>query len=161
MCCAVCRGHPGTVLVDPVEAVRHVISRSNVCRVLQRIISSHHRPVSVTSALANYSSSPSPSPHTSSPETDTETETETEGEAVKRQKKGQHGYPCPFSQPKYLIVEDISRIISMFRASGLQFPVICKPVEACGTPTSHSMVWWWWWCCWWCCWFGLVGLGWV
>lgn len=47
---------------------------------------------------------------------------------------------CPFSQPKYLIVDHTEKIYEKFEQSDLRFPVICKPIEACGTPNSHSMV---------------------
>lgn len=47
---------------------------------------------------------------------------------------------CPFKQPKYLIVEHTEKIYEKFQQSKLRFPVICKPIEACGTPNSHSMV---------------------
>jgi hypothetical protein len=50
----------------------------------------------------------------------------------------------PFTQPKFVVVgteqpsapEDIVRLMG---SAGFGFPVICKPVEACGTPNSHSM----------------------
>jgi hypothetical protein len=45
-----------------------------------------------------------------------------------------------FSQPKYLIVTQQDKIQEIFSQSTLRFPVICKPIEACGTPNSHSMV---------------------
>ena len=136
----VCRLHPRTVLVDPIEAVQHVICRSNVCRVLHRIISQY---TNTTTALPQYLS------------TTTTTTTTTTAKKLKlhvqshdrvcdrvcdRVSDPVYDYPCPFSQPKFLIVEDITRIVSLFRASPLVFPVICKPLEACGTPTSHAMV---------------------
>ena len=48
--------------------------------------------------------------------------------------------PCPFSQPKYMIVEQTDSIVHDMAEMNITFPVICKPIEACGTPTSHSMV---------------------
>lgn len=47
---------------------------------------------------------------------------------------------CPFSQPKFAIAESPAVIADFIRTSGLRYPVICKPIEACGTPSSHSMV---------------------
>ena len=52
---------------------------------------------------------------------------------------------CCFSQPKFVVVrpEDHAagpdKIMRMMSEAGFGFPVICKPVEACGTPNSHSM----------------------
>jgi len=86
--------NPKTVIVDPLSCVENVITRSRVCRVLEKIINS------TTSA---------------------------------------RGF-CPFTQPKYLIVDDVNSLVSKVKASSLQFPLICKPIEACGTPNSHSMV---------------------
>lgn len=48
--------------------------------------------------------------------------------------------PLLFSQPKFLIVTQKEKIHEIFLKSNLRFPVICKPIEACGTPNSHSMV---------------------
>ena len=116
--------------MDPIEAVRHVISRSNVCIVLQNIIS-RYRPGA-------------PCYHTQSdtlgggPEHAKRIKINTMTAA--RSTSNEQQFPCPFGQPRYLIVEDISQIHSEFMSSGLSFPVICKPLEACGTPTSHSMV---------------------
>jgi Inositol 1,3,4-trisphosphate 5/6-kinase pre-ATP-grasp domain/Inositol 1,3,4-trisphosphate 5/6-kinase ATP-grasp domain len=52
---------------------------------------------------------------------------------------------CPFTQPKFVLVEservDLNgHILDLIAAKGFGFPVICKPVEACGTPNSHRMV---------------------
>ena len=52
---------------------------------------------------------------------------------------------CPFSQPDFFIVEtegDSSpmNILQMMNQKGIGFPLMCKPVEACGTPNSHKMV---------------------
>jgi hypothetical protein len=47
---------------------------------------------------------------------------------------------CPFSQPKFAVAESPAIIAEFIRRSGLRYPVICKPIEACGTPNSHSMV---------------------
>ena len=141
----VCRHHPRTVLVDPVCAVEHVISRSNVCRVLQQIISSYEHQSSdvlITPPLPHPSMS-------SEQEPEIEVEILGGGKSAKRPKYAgaetkitfaAATCPCLFSQPKHLIVEDVAQIRALFQASGLVFPVICKPIEACGTPTSHSMV---------------------
>lgn len=118
--------HPNAVLVDPIEAVRLVICRNRLCLALQRIISQYE------------------------PRIPYDGNASIEGKAVERNhvKKqrisGNHGclfnYPCPFSQPFYVIVNDTSKIVEIFQSSELKFPVICKPLEACGTPTSHTMV---------------------
>jgi hypothetical protein len=53
------------------------------------------------------------------------------------------GAACPFSQPKFIIVnkekndEDVLKELAI---QNMVFPLICKPLEACGTPNSHSMV---------------------
>ena len=47
---------------------------------------------------------------------------------------------CFFTQPKYLIVDDVNSLVEKVELSCLEYPVICKPIEACGTPNSHSMV---------------------
>lgn len=52
--------------------------------------------------------------------------------------KGSTG--CPFKQPKFAIVTSPEKIKSVIQDSNLSYPVICKPIEACGTPLAHSMV---------------------
>jgi len=58
---------------------------------------------------------------------------------------------CPFSQPKFIILEALdennpvslqtdSDILEALENSNINFPVICKPVVACGTSNSHNMV---------------------
>lgn len=50
---------------------------------------------------------------------------------------------CPFRQPLHLIVaqnESLPQVKERMVQQGLKLPVICKPVEACGTPRSHEMV---------------------
>jgi len=58
---------------------------------------------------------------------------------------------CPFSQPQFIILEALdennpvsfqtdSDILEALENSNLKFPVICKPVVACGTSNSHNMV---------------------
>lgn len=88
--------HPKTVIVDPLDAVRKVISRARCCESLANIIK-------------------------------------------------KLSFRCPFTQPKFVLVEserfDLSgHILDLIAAEGFGFPVICKPVEACGTPNSHRMV---------------------
>lgn len=46
-----------------------------------------------------------------------------------------------FSQPKFVIAHDNEKIVDRVLSSNLRFPVICKPIEACGTANSHSLVW--------------------
>lgn len=55
------------------------------------------------------------------------------------------GPSCPFSQPGFFVVESeeessAKNILCLMREKGIGFPVMCKPVEACGTPNSHRMV---------------------
>jgi len=93
------RAHPDTVIVDPIDAVRNVISRARTNECLRRI---HDRLQGA----------------------------------------------CPFRQPRFVIVEaetaaqvvSKDQILNLMRSEGLTFPVICKPLEGCGTPISHSMV---------------------
>jgi hypothetical protein len=53
---------------------------------------------------------------------------------------------CPFGQPAFAVIEppvfapEVVDNEAVMRAHGLVFPVICKPVKACGTPISHSMM---------------------
>ena len=52
---------------------------------------------------------------------------------------------CPFTQPGFFVVESeeessVNNILELMCAKGICFPVMCKPVEACGTPNSHRMV---------------------
>lgn len=117
----ICSLHPSTVLVDPVDAVQQVISRSNVCLVLQRIMDRHRG----ARRLPEQSESPETSESAAVVAEDNDTATCS---------------TCPFRQPKFLLVEELGSLVPLFLASGLRFPVICKPLEACGTPNSHSMV---------------------
>lgn len=84
---------PRTVLLDPLDSVRKVISRSRTCHTLRQI-------------------------------------------------EQRLGESCPFSQPPYLLVEEsesAESVVSKMILAHINFPVICKPVAACGTPTSHQM----------------------
>jgi hypothetical protein len=51
---------------------------------------------------------------------------------------------CPFTQPAYAIItKELSRkadVVALLKEKNISYPVICKPIEACGTPNSHSMV---------------------
>ncbi|CAM9897331.1 unnamed protein product, partial [Hapterophycus canaliculatus] len=51
------------------------------------------------------------------------------------------GMPRP---PRFIVLENhdsqLQGTPGMVAGSGLTFPVICKPVEACGTRGSHTMV---------------------
>ncbi|RYG96151.1 hypothetical protein EON65_54850 [archaeon] len=50
---------------------------------------------------------------------------------------------CPFDQPAFILIreEDSDEAIaSQIDKLQIRFPVICKPLEACGTPNSHRMV---------------------
>lgn len=87
------RHYPSCRLVDPLEAVRKVISRARTC----------HHLGAIESRLGNR---------------------------------------CPFRQPRYLTVSEFDTIPTVRQrlADGnFRWPVICKPIEACGTPKSHEM----------------------
>lgn len=48
-------------------------------------------------------------------------------------------------QPKYFVIDDAddlqpSSFSKRMRLAGLHFPVICKPITACGSPEAHLMV---------------------
>lgn len=55
------------------------------------------------------------------------------------------GNDCPFRQPKYLLIDEkqglsTDDILNLLSDKGITFPIICKPVAACGTENSHCMV---------------------
>ncbi len=55
------------------------------------------------------------------------------------------GDDCPFRQPKFLLIDDkqglsTDDILNLLSDKGITFPIICKPVAACGTENSHCMV---------------------
>lgn len=53
------------------------------------------------------------------------------------------GQDCPFQQPSYFPIEvsmDSLTIKQHMERLQITYPIICKPVEACGTPISHNMV---------------------
>ena len=105
--------HPAAVVVDPLDNVRTVVNRAHTCACLQRI----------------------------------------------QQRLGQGAAGCPFAQPAFAVADGSllsssssagggdsaapparsGAILATMRAAGLAFPVICKPLQACGTPESHSM----------------------
>ncbi len=45
-----------------------------------------------------------------------------------------------FRQPAHCLVNSLNEFMGQMRSHALTFPVICKPVDACGTPQSHKMV---------------------
>lgn len=51
---------------------------------------------------------------------------------------------CPFHQPRFIEVTNQCctnlDVIKALDEKNIRFPVICKPVVACGTPNSHNMV---------------------
>jgi hypothetical protein len=56
---------------------------------------------------------------------------------------GALGEFAPFTQPAHVVIDKVlstEDTLQEMKASGLHFPIICKPVQACGTPHSHSMV---------------------
>ena len=49
------------------------------------------------------------------------------------------------TQPKYFIINNINELesnhfLTLMKRESISFPVICKPVTACGSPDAHSMV---------------------
>lgn len=52
------------------------------------------------------------------------------------------GPDCPFTQPKFIHVNSMSilQIKEALSENSISYPIICKPIKACGTPNSHSMV---------------------
>lgn len=54
------------------------------------------------------------------------------------------GDACPFVQPNHTVIESLAHreqeVLAQLHERGLRFPLICKPVQACGTPNSHNMV---------------------
>ena len=106
------------ILVDPFEAVSKVTSRTRTCDTLRSIIHQYH------------TLPPSLSPHTLS-------------HSLNHTLSLSSSPLPPFTIPRYIIVnKEMSDddILLAMREHSLTFPVICKPVEACGTPHSHSMV---------------------
>ena len=60
-------------------------------------------------------------------------------------------FRCPFNLPKFILLESSSTsqtsrkdasadVLTSLHNEGILFPVICKPVVACGTSNSHNMV---------------------
>jgi hypothetical protein len=45
-----------------------------------------------------------------------------------------------FSIPKFGLLNKKDDLVQVLQENNITFPVICKPVEACGTPSAHSMV---------------------
>lgn len=87
------RHYPSCRLVDPLDAVRKVISRARTC----------HHLGAIESRL---------------------------------------GPQCPFRQPRYLVISEFDSVPTVrqrLAESSFRWPVICKPIEACGTPKSHEM----------------------
>jgi len=46
---------------------------------------------------------------------------------------------CPFQQPRFLEAYIASSIPDGMSKHHIEYPIICKQLEACGTPNSHSM----------------------
>ena len=103
--------NPDVPIVDPLAAVRNVVSREMTCLALDRIASS---------SPSSSSSSSSPSP---------------------RLQPRYFCYSRPSTPPPPPNPNTPSPSFeSLMAQHSLSFPVICKPVIACGTPTSHQMV---------------------
>ena len=47
--------------------------------------------------------------------------------------------PPPFQRPNFLFAVNVDSLLSQLPLSTLQFPLICKPVAACGAASSHKM----------------------
>jgi hypothetical protein len=90
--------NPKTVIVDPIDNVRSVVSRAKCCDILSQI----------------------------------------------QRRFEEQGVRCPVNQPKYFVADTSSPSFigfsSMMKQNKMRFPVICKPIKACGTPESHHMV---------------------
>ena len=87
------REHPRTIIIDPLESVKIVISRAKTCAMLSHVCAD------VCDGVF---------------------------------------------QPMYVLIEDEhelteAKILEKMEANGLKFPIICKPIRACGSPTSHHM----------------------
>ena len=82
--------YKNVVIVDPIDSLRKVLSRSRTCLSLEQIIKKTPQ--------------------------------------------------CPFNQPQFAVVDNANTIVSSMKERCIKYPVICKPLEACGTPNSHSMV---------------------
>ncbi|CAN0454152.1 unnamed protein product, partial [Phaeothamnion confervicola] len=50
------------------------------------------------------------------------------------------GEPLPPPPQLPLAEAQLAQLAARLRRAGLRYPVICKPVEACGTQGSHAMV---------------------
>jgi len=98
------RNHPETVIVDPIENVRHVVNRERTSSCLENVF---HK----------------------------------------------IGEDSTFAQPNFVIFygalstvngekndKDKNCITELMKHSNIQYPVICKPLKACGTADSHKMV---------------------
>ena len=88
------KDHPQTVIIDPFESVKIVISRARTAIMLDIVCSDV--------------------------------------------------YNC-VQQPQYVLIEDVHdltapAILEKMQLKSLKFPIICKPLQACGSPTSHQMV---------------------
>ena len=46
----------------------------------------------------------------------------------------------PFHQPPYCVLNNRNELRAQLDKHQLKYPVICKPIDACGTPSSHLMV---------------------
>lgn len=46
----------------------------------------------------------------------------------------------PFTQPAYCMITNREEFMQKMQAFQIVFPVICKPIDACGIPGSHEMV---------------------
>lgn len=125
--------NPETVVVDKLSAVRCVVSRALTCQALERIQSRRTSPSSISSFKLSQpafflfdtridADEPSPASLSGSA---------ADAPAMPRQ----DGVP---RENRCKALAD--RLLARMREQGLSFPIICKPVQGCGTPASHHMI---------------------
>lgn len=180
--------HPRTVVIDPVDSVRMVISRARTCSFLERSIdrqrqmlrsallpanhSIHHSSTTSNDGLNSLESEISSSTENKntvsltnaaeeSPRDHSSTSACSSSTPISSVPSSSSSYRVPFQQPRYLLVgvdeaavngknervdpfrlstKERVRIERELQERDICFPVICKPIEACGTPLSHKMV---------------------
>ena len=106
--------HPTCVIIDSLNSIRKATSRFRACECLRNILQDIQLP------LSPLPQSPLPLPlplPLSLPLV-----------------------PLPFCQPAYCVIEQKEEFKSKMNEYKIVFPVICKPIDACGIPGSHEMV---------------------
>lgn len=105
--------HPETVVIDPISAVHTVTSRLRTCDFLDNLVLSLRNKAYQLNNV------------------------DKEGAYGC---DGPHKFTSPFRQPEYAKVDDIHQLRKCIASGKLTFPIICKPIHACGIPSSHLMV---------------------